>query len=138
MASRSKTADDIGPEVYNSAVPNGIDKNWVRLCAAVDGFHMRYGHWPTRVRIPAISMNDFKFLFREADLLKITSKVRFVLDEEPFVAEDEEGGRYNYGQEGFPQSETRISADEWFGVRLQSHEEMEATLEKMRKEEKWQ
>jgi len=38
-------------------------------------------------------MNDFKFLFRETDFLKITSKVRFVLDEESFVAEDEEGGR---------------------------------------------
>jgi hypothetical protein len=88
--------------------------------------------------MPAISMNDFKFLFREADLLRITSKVRFVLDDEPFVAEDEEGGRYNYGQEGFPQREAGITAEEWFGVRPQSHKEMEAALERMRKDEKWQ
>lgn len=137
VALRKKAADDGKLAIYNLGVPNGIDKNWVRLCAAVDGFHMRYGHWPTRVRIPAISMNDFKFLFRETDFLKITSKVRFVLDEEPFVAEDEEGGRYSYGQEGFPQTDARIKAEEWFGVSPQSHEEMEAVLERMRKEEKW-
>jgi len=28
-------------------MPNGDDKNWVRLCAALDGFFGRYGRWPT-------------------------------------------------------------------------------------------
>jgi hypothetical protein len=108
---------------YIRLMPNGHDKNWVRLCAAVDGFRMRYGHWPTRISIPAISMNDFKHLFTEQDILSITAKVRFVLDDEAFVAEDDEGGRYSYGDEGFPATRPRISAREWFGVSLKAESE---------------
>jgi hypothetical protein len=62
-------------------------------------------------------MNDFKYLFTGRDILSITAKVRLVVDDQPFVAEDDEGGRYNYGDEGFPDSEPRITAREWFGVR---------------------
>lgn len=97
-------------------MPNGHDKNWVRLCAAVDGFRVRYGRWPTRVRMPAISMNDFRYLFDDRDILAITSKVRFVLDDAPMVAEDDEGARYSYGQEGFPDRQPEITARAWFGV----------------------
>ena len=58
-------------------MPNGYDRNWIRFCAAVDGFRMRYGRWPDRVRMPA---GGIAYLFRERDLLTITAKVRFVLD----------------------------------------------------------
>ena len=36
-------------------MPNGADKNFVRLCAALNGFRLRYGKWPTRVVIYPIS-----------------------------------------------------------------------------------
>jgi hypothetical protein len=97
-------------------MPNGHDKNWVRLCAAVDGFRMRYGHWPTRIRVPAWALNDLRHLFSERDVLAITAKVPIVLDDASFVAEDEEGGIYNYGKEGFPEEPSSFSAREWFGV----------------------
>ena len=61
-------------------------------------------------------MNDFRHLFSERDLLTITAKVRFVLDDAPFVAEDDDGGRYSYGDEGFPDPKPKVSAREWFGV----------------------
>jgi hypothetical protein len=76
---------------------------------------MRYGRWPDRVRMPAMSINDFKYLFTAKDVLTITAKVRMVLDDTVFVAEDDQGGRYSYG-EGFPDSQPRIRAYEWFGV----------------------
>jgi hypothetical protein len=109
---------------YDSAMPNGHDKNWVRLCAAVDGFRMRYGHWPIRVRMPAICMNDFRYLFTERDLLAMTAKVQLVLDDASFVAEDDEGGRYCYGEEGFPDQPPRVSAREWFGVSPKAESEI--------------
>lgn len=73
--------------------------------------------------MPAISMNDFRYLFSESDLLTITARVRFVLDDRPFVAEDDEGGRYGY-DEGFSDPPPRISACEWFGVSPRPESEM--------------
>jgi hypothetical protein len=97
-------------------MPNGHDANWVRVCGAIDGFRMRYGQWPTRVRMSAACLRDLGCLFSERDLLTITAKVRFVLDDAPFVAEDEDGGRYSYGEDGFPDPPPRVRAYEWFGV----------------------
>jgi hypothetical protein len=31
-------------------MPNGIDKNWMRMCAAINGFRARYQRWLVRVR----------------------------------------------------------------------------------------
>src|SRR5262249_16177409 len=45
---------------FEAPMPNGHDKNWVRLCAAIDGFRVRYGHWPMRVRIFPISLADIR------------------------------------------------------------------------------
>lgn len=82
-------------------MPNGHDKNWVRFCAAIDGFRMRYGCWPVRVRMPAICVNDFRYLFTERDFLTITARVQLALDDARFVAEDDDGGAYSYMDEGF-------------------------------------
>lgn len=32
-------------------MPNGHDKEWTRLCLAVEGFRAQYGRWPTHVRL---------------------------------------------------------------------------------------
>jgi hypothetical protein len=66
--------------------------------------------------MPALCINDFKYLFTVRDVLAITAKVRFALDDASFVAEDDDGGRYSYGDEGFPDPPPRVSACEWFGV----------------------
>lgn len=105
-------------------MPNGQDKNWIRLCAAVDGFRIRYGRWPTRVRMPATCMNDFKHLFTARDILTITAKIRFALDDEPFVAEDDDGPRYSCGDENVSGVAPAVSAREWFGVSPMPESEM--------------
>jgi hypothetical protein len=98
-------------------MPNGHDKNWVRLCAAIDGFRSRYGRWPNRVRLSPLSLGDFDFLFTPADLTRIISKVALIADDEAaFVAEDDSGGSYNYGEEGFPKRARKPRAAEWLGV----------------------
>ena len=98
-------------------MPNGHDRNWVRVCAAVDGFYIRYGRWPTRVRLFPVTLADIRdHLFTPNDYARITSKVSLVPDEAPVIAEDDSGASYSYGKEGFPKRRPSPSAEEWFGV----------------------
>ena len=98
-------------------MPNGHDKNWVRLCGAVDGFNVRYGRWPTRVRLFPTQLSDIRdYLFSPEDYARIIAKVTLVPDRVPMIAEDDSGATYNYGAEGFPQTSPNPSAREWFGV----------------------
>ena len=36
------------PQLEITVVPNGDDKNWVRLCGAIDGFRVKYVKWPSK------------------------------------------------------------------------------------------
>jgi hypothetical protein len=104
-------------------MPNGHDKNWVRLCAAIDGFRIRYGRWPTRVRIFPASLADIRdHLFTPDAYAQILAKVALVADEAAMVAEDDQGGSYSYGQEGFPSERPAPRAAEWLGVRPRPEE----------------
>jgi hypothetical protein len=56
-----------------------------------------------------------------ADALRsVRSKVKLVSrDDASLVAEDDKGGAYDYGREGFTKREPDIHAEEWLGVRPQ-------------------
>lgn len=99
-------------------MPNGWGKNWVRLCAAIDGFRARYGAWPTRVRMfPATLEHLRNDLLDPRSFAQLESKIELVGDEAPMVAEDDEGRSYSYGAEGFSEARPDVSAQEWLGVR---------------------
>src|SRR5215207_6719124 len=99
-------------------MPNGGDKNWVRLCAAVDGFRARYGAWPTKVRMfPAVLDNLRNHVFDPPSFACLESKLNLVEDDAAMIAEDEEGRSYNYGAEGFPKVEPDMRAQDWLGVK---------------------
>jgi hypothetical protein len=98
-------------------MPNGHDKNWIRLCAALDGFRARHGRWPTRVRMFQVSLEDLQSLFAAGDFARILSLVNLVADEASMIAEDDTGASYNYGEEGFPAELPSPSAKQWLGVR---------------------
>ena len=79
-------------------MPNGVDQNWVRLCAAVDGFHISYGKWPLRVLICPQAIETLRTsVFSEESFVKLTSRLELIPSESPVVAEDDEGNRYSYG-----------------------------------------
>jgi hypothetical protein len=104
-------------DVEEDSMPNGHDKNWNRLCAAIDGFRSHYGRWPSRVRMWTISLRDFDFLFTPAELAQITSKVALVADDKAaFIAEDDLGGSFNYDGDK-PKRLRKIRAAEWLGVK---------------------
>jgi hypothetical protein len=98
-------------------MPNGSDKNWRRLCAAIDGFRVKYDRWPTRLLVhPAILANIRDHLLTSEDYAKVCGKVAIVEDDGPMVAEDDLGGRYSYGNEAHPIGETTLQASVWLGV----------------------
>lgn len=99
-------------------MPNGVDKNWVRLCRALEGFHAVHGHWPSRVRVYPDCLVDLKrHLFRPTTWRRITEKIAFVAGKEaPFIAEDAEGRRFSYGTDVAPEPRAPVSAEEWLGV----------------------
>ena len=99
-------------------MPNGGDRNFIRLCAAINGFRLRYGVWPTAVRLYPNSIENLRdhVLGPEA-FKKVEDKISFIPDKAPFVAEDDKGHSYSYGIEGFPKGTPDIEAGDWLGVR---------------------
>jgi hypothetical protein len=103
-------------------MPNGHDKNWIRLCAAIDGFRHRFGRWPTRVRMLEPCLTDLRDMFTAQDFEIISKNLKLIADEGSMIAEDDTGASYNYGQEGFPNEHPSPSAEQWLGVQPKPEE----------------
>jgi len=99
-------------------MPNGADRNWIRVLAAVDGFFATHGHWPSRVRLPRPALENLQNdLFTPASWQRLTERIEFIPDESAgMIAEDESGNVYNFGRQGFPRSRPALPADEWLSV----------------------
>jgi len=98
-------------------MPNGEDKNWIRLCGAVDGFRARYGSWPTKIKIPFEIIDDIRGVFGDEMFEKVVTRVKFeAIDYIAFIAEDDHGRQYNYVQEGFSKISPDIQAMNWFEI----------------------
>lgn len=97
-------------------MPNGHDKNWVRLLGAIGGFRWKYRRWPRRVRMfPGALHNIQRDLFTPEAFAKLTEKIELIPEEgAPMVAEDDEGNSYSYGAEGFAPPD--IHPRDWLGV----------------------
>jgi hypothetical protein len=98
-------------------MPNGNERNWVRLCASIDGFRKRHGVWPTRVRAQAICIGDLRGMFSPEDFDALCATIQLVVDEEAsMVSEDEQGRTFDYGNEGFTPEPEEDPARLWLGV----------------------
>jgi hypothetical protein len=97
-------------------VPNGEDKNWVRLCAALDGFFVRYGRWPTRIRLPIYAIEDFRHLFAPESFRRLMEQFDVVVDPHYFAAESDGGRRYDYMRESFPSTRPLVPAPVWLDL----------------------
>ena len=98
-------------------MPNGADKNWVRLRAAINGFRLRHGHWPTQIRLHPVSLANLRdHVFEQGVFRQIEQRLTFVPDDKAgMVAQDASGAEYNYGTEGFPPTRPDVDAREWLG-----------------------
>lgn len=98
-------------------MPNGHDKNWVRVCGAVDGFRQRFGRWPVRVRVmPGAIVDLVDSILTPAGFAVVNSKFELVAEEDAeMTAEGPDDETYCYGTEGFPTEDVRPSTFEYFG-----------------------
>ena len=90
------------------------DDAWFRLCVAIDGFRARHGRWPTRVRLDGASMESIRRRL-ESSGIPVAGKVGWVVDGSSMIAEDDRGGRYDFGEEGSPPHRPIPGATEWLG-----------------------
>ena len=98
-------------------MPNGDDRDWIRLCAAIDGFRSVHGAWPTRVRARHGFIQGLRdHLFSPDAYARLTSRIELVPDEASIVAEDGSGRSYDYGRQGFPETPPDIAAAHWLEV----------------------
>lgn len=107
-------------------MPNGIDKNLVRLCVAVDGFRQHFGRWPERVVLPALSRADIRSLLSADQWAAVEARLGLVAGEATFRAEDDDGNWFQYGdgtssrgevEPRVPEEADQVrSAREWLGL----------------------
>jgi hypothetical protein len=78
-------------------LPNGFDKNLMRVYEVVNGFCEEYGRFPTVVRMPRISCEDLlQNVLTPAGARLLQDKIRIEISEDLFCAEDSTGVRYEY------------------------------------------
>lgn len=100
-------------------MPNGSDKNFVRLCLTVDGFHKRYGYWPTRIRIGPILLEDlWLHVLGHEQFEELTKRIEFVIDGNVSLLAEDGERRFVYGRD--PVNDD-YSAEDWLGVRPVDH-----------------
>jgi hypothetical protein len=98
-------------------MPNGADKNFIRLCAAIDGFRICYKAWPKAIRLPEGAIADLRdHVLGPQAFAKVEAKVRLIPDNAFMVAEDGTGRTYEYGEMAFPDQEPDVCTRDWLGV----------------------
>ena len=96
---------------------NGADRNFIRLCATIDGFRIRYKAWPTAVRLRAGVLADLRdHVLGPVAFAKVEAKLRLIPDDADMVAEDGTGCTYKYEGNCFPDQVLDIPARDWLGV----------------------
>jgi hypothetical protein len=68
--------------------------------------------------------NAIEWLFKPETLNKLKEKMELIYDESPFIAEDDHGNCYNYGEEGFAEAQPDIDARDWLMIAPDSEEYM--------------
>jgi len=96
---------------------NGGDKNWDRICGAIDGFRVKYDRWPKRVRVPPMALVDLASqVLTPTGFDRVSSFVEIVPEEDAFmIAGDDSGAEYDYSKSGFPERDPGPTTRDWFG-----------------------
>lgn len=105
-------------------MPNGSDKNWARVCRTIDGFRVRYGRWPKRLRLFPLAFVDLaSHVLTPLGFALVSSVVELVPEEDvTLIAEDGTGAEFTYGQDESPEGEASPLTREWFGFAVLRHD----------------
>ena len=96
-------------------MPNGDDKNWIRLCVTINGFRVKYGMWPERVRMSSFMLENLRHLFHPSTFSVLQSQLPIEkTTEESIEVFDREGRQFTYGD--LTDGDLDISSLEWLGI----------------------
>jgi hypothetical protein len=99
-------------------MPNGSDKNWIRLRVTANGFFCRHGQWPSEIYVPEDCYRNFEeALFMPETWAKVQAKIRVIPSDLLFVATNKQGGRFTYGERSGTGYELGQDFEEWIGLR---------------------
>ena len=104
-------------------MPNGGDRNWIRATLAMEGFRLKYGHWPSQLLVSRAMRADIEGLFEADDFEAVCEKIAFVDSDVEFVVRDAAGNTYRYGETDFPSEMLDVTATEWLKVWPTRHED---------------
>lgn len=99
-------------------MPNGADKNWVRVCTAIDGFIAKHGHMPMVVEMNQLVFADLVgHVLTPTGYALVSSVVRLVPGGEGIVviARDDLGAAFDYRMDDFQYDYDQPWAGSWFG-----------------------
>jgi hypothetical protein len=102
-------------------MPNGYDKNWLRVCWTIDKFRARYGRWPKRVKLsPVIYLNLVGSVLSPLGYALVSSVVELYHGEypenvSPITAEGEDGAQTGYDDPEERELGSQVTATDWFG-----------------------
>lgn len=103
-------------------MPNGSDKNWMRICFAVNGFRSRHGRWPKEVRIsPTLFEDVVGHVLTPAGFALISNVFAIVSDRDlsekvAIVAVGEFHDEFRYGEESGDLQDPEPSTFDYFGI----------------------
>lgn len=102
-------------------MPNGDDKNWVRVCLTVDGFRARFGRWPAAVRLPPVCFEDLVgHVLTPAGYALVSSFFMLMSDRQlsenmAIIATGESGAEFRYGEDVEVNLPAELLAVAYFG-----------------------
>lgn len=89
-----------------------------RVLAAVEGFFVTHGAWPTSIRLtPGYIEHLQGVALSPVGFSRLTEKLALVPDPSAtVVAQNDLGLRYDYGATGFPKDKPPVRARDWIGL----------------------
>lgn len=104
-------------------MPNGVDKNLVRLAIACAAFRLHHGTWPTEARVAPIVLWDFGQLLDPENFERLCKKLRLRTTQRAQIVVGNASAHLDYDkidQAGVGPVDPRLTTEayEWFGVRV--------------------
>ena len=99
-------------------MPNGDDKNFVRLRYACSAFRAKYGEWPVEARMHPGILWDLARLFEHDDFVALGTRVRLRTRDEMTLSVGSHRGVMDYAdvKHELVSEEQMLLVDTWLGV----------------------
>lgn len=100
-------------------MPNGVDKNLVRLAIACASFRQRYGDWPTEARVAPIVLWDYGQLLDPESFQRLCQRLRLRTTKHAHLAVGNSHAHLVYDTLDHAADPSLVDeAWDWLGVRI--------------------